>query len=571
MPVNDAIVSVVTGTYNRLPYLQAMMASAYASSGGVPLHFVLVDGGSTDGTVEWCNGRKDVTLVEQHELLGATRAFDAGFAQVRTPFVVVGNDDIEFLGDTIKVSLDHLYANPTCGAVAYVNQLADGTEYTQHPYGYATLQTGMVRTWVGDLVGWWNREYHTYAADTEMGLRIWESGLSVCEHPECRVLDKQPKDELRKKNGGMRDRNVDHPDNVKFLARWNGRLPKVADYNGFPHDSLWQKAQKHMLRTLRFKIHPRGTGPVRMGMIKAFEKYGEAEQVVIDDYLHRFSRKPHKFGAWVVNEVDGFEPDLVLFQIQGGGSISPDMISRCRQLSPETMFVNFNGDVRNEVEQVLIDVAKGCDLTLLPSPDLFQEYNSRGADRVAYWPIAVDPEYMAAKRGRSGFEWDVVFLGSHYPSAKFPLAQERYDTVKALVKSGLKIGLFGFGWPEDWGAKYTADDTEVNVGIYERAKLAVSISQFDLWGYTSDRLYRICATGMPAIVRAFRGMVEHGFIDKGTCATFDGPDKVVAVCRELLADDDAREAIGKAGRRLVIDRHNYDRRAESLLLMLERV
>ena len=121
----------------------------------------------------------------------------------------VVNDDIELLGDTIKLSVDHLYGNPLCGAVAYINRSPDGKEYLMHPYGYATPQCGMVRTWVGDLVGWWNTEYHTYAADTEMGLRIWELGLSVCKLPGCKILDKQPQDDLRKRNDGMRNRNND--------------------------------------------------------------------------------------------------------------------------------------------------------------------------------------------------------------------------------------------------------------------------------------------------------------------------------------------------------------------------
>lgn len=569
--MSNAVISVVTGTYNRLSYLQAMMDSAIRSAGDVPIEFIIVDGGSTDGTVEWCKRRQDVTLVEQHELVGATKAFAAGFSRVRTPFVCPLNDDIELLGDTIKVSLDHLYNNPLCGAVAYVNQSPDGKEYLMHPYGYATPQCGMVRTWVGDLVGWWSTEYHTYAADTEMGLKIWELGLSVCELPGCKILDKQPQDDLRKRNDGMRNRNNDHPDNIKFKERWNGRMPPVSRYNSIPRDTCWQKAQKHALRTLRFKIHPRNTGPVRTGMIRAFEKYGDAMQIVLDDHAHLMSRKPQKYQAWVQAEVDNFEPDLVLFQIQGSGSISPQTVRELRENYPNTIFVNFNGDVRNEVEQVLIDVAKECHLTLLPSPDLFTEYHNRGATRVAYWPIAVDPEYLEAKRGRDGFEYDVVFLGSHYPSTQFPLMQERYDTVEALVKSGLRVGLFGFGWPQEWKARYTADNTEENIRIYERAKLAVSISQFDLWGYTSDRLYRICATGTPAVVKAFRGMDEHGFVRDENCAAFDNADAAIETCRRLLAADDEREAIAQAGRRLVIERHNYDRRVESLLLMLENL
>jgi spore maturation protein CgeB len=272
----------------------------------------------------------------------------------------------------------------------------------------------------------------------------------------------------------------------------------------------------------------------------------------------------------IENEVDAFEPDLVLFQIQGVGDVVPSTIHRLRELYPETIFCNFNGDVRNEVEQVLVDVAKECHLTLLPSPDLFEEYHTRGADNVAYWPIAVDPEYLAAQRDKRK-EFDVVFLGSHYPSAKFPLVEERYKIVEALHNSDLRFGLFGFGWPDEWKARYTGDDTPSNIAIYESAKLAISVSQFDLWGYTSDRLYRICATGCTAAIKAYKGMAQNGFIDGENCYTFDGHSTVVDVCRAALADDATRESIGEAGRQLILDRHNYDRRVDELLLMLERI
>ena len=46
------MITVVSGTFNRLPLLKAMIASARASAQDVPVHFALCDGGSTDGTLE---------------------------------------------------------------------------------------------------------------------------------------------------------------------------------------------------------------------------------------------------------------------------------------------------------------------------------------------------------------------------------------------------------------------------------------------------------------------------------------------------------------------------------------
>ena len=48
------MIFVVTGTYNRLTMLQRMIASARKSAGTLPTELIVVDGGSTDGTLEWC-------------------------------------------------------------------------------------------------------------------------------------------------------------------------------------------------------------------------------------------------------------------------------------------------------------------------------------------------------------------------------------------------------------------------------------------------------------------------------------------------------------------------------------
>ena len=48
-----AQVSVVLGTYNRLSFLKATIASVRASQIDVPYEIIVVDGGSTDGTIGW--------------------------------------------------------------------------------------------------------------------------------------------------------------------------------------------------------------------------------------------------------------------------------------------------------------------------------------------------------------------------------------------------------------------------------------------------------------------------------------------------------------------------------------
>ena len=65
------ILSIVTGTYNRLDFLRAMIDSARSQlPPSIAYEFVVVDGGSKDGTQAWCKAQSDVRLIEQGGYLG---------------------------------------------------------------------------------------------------------------------------------------------------------------------------------------------------------------------------------------------------------------------------------------------------------------------------------------------------------------------------------------------------------------------------------------------------------------------------------------------------------------------
>jgi GT2 family glycosyltransferase len=176
------LISVVTGTLNRLNYLKSMIASVEQALDGIKHEIIVVDGGSTDGTIEWL-WQSNVVLIEQGKKLGAVRAFNAGFAMARFPFVFNANDDILVHGDLFREALVQM-REPNVAQVAV-------------PYGKAELETtcayvklgksqnyylygnfALTRRDIGDKLGWWSDYYH-YAGDAELSARIWEAGYLV--------------------------------------------------------------------------------------------------------------------------------------------------------------------------------------------------------------------------------------------------------------------------------------------------------------------------------------------------------------------------------------------------------
>jgi len=203
-------ISVVSGTCNRLSLLKGMVESARkALPYGVTHEFVLVDGGSTDGTLEWCETQKDIRCIPQHELLGAITAFNAGFAHARGHYVVVANDDIVFMPNSIACGYARLQENPAYGAVAFyqrtpqrrdwhVNEAAaNGGHGQTAPY----LQVGILRRELGDAAEWWTLPHaYTYGGDNALSARLWGMGYPIVPVPEARVDDLMAEDELRQKN-----------------------------------------------------------------------------------------------------------------------------------------------------------------------------------------------------------------------------------------------------------------------------------------------------------------------------------------------------------------------------------
>jgi len=125
-------ISIVTGTYNRLPSLQRMVNSArqsFVGLHGIEWQLVIVDGGSQDGTQAWCLSQPDILLIEHGSLLGAVKAFNDGAYAATGEYVVMANDDIEFVDDSILTAYIYMQTHLDCGiGCFYQNRNKPGGE-----------------------------------------------------------------------------------------------------------------------------------------------------------------------------------------------------------------------------------------------------------------------------------------------------------------------------------------------------------------------------------------------------------------------------------------------------------
>jgi len=567
-------ISVVSGTYNRLQLLQRMVGSARKSAGRLPLELVLVDGGSTDGTIEWCKSQADIIIVEHGELLGAIRAYNDGFAAASGDYIVIGNDDITFDGDTIAKAYAYMLEHPKVGQIAFAHryqQRAGNPRVgrVQGAYGYPYGQCSMLPKWLGDFAGWWGDVgMKTYGGDTHLSLRLWEMGWGVAGLDGCSVTDYEHKDELRTINSDRpRANGQPHPDTMSFSKTWNGRLPNRVHWINAPVNKIMHKASRGNLRSLRFKGMMSAQHEMRHALIDALGEFGPTKQINNAALMQK--NGPANFQVQAKKIVADFQPDLIIFQAQTQNNIRAETVLQMREAHPDTVFVNFDGDCHFPLTPWHYQIASVMDLHLVVSPTLFKHYAVQGIG-VGYWPIGIELDYDVSRAEKVDGP-DVLFMGTLYGQGVFPEAIMRRKVVQALWGSDLDFKLLGKSW-DTVGIEVdsTGEKHVDNAALMARTKMTLSISQTaSFWGYTSDRLYNICATGCPALVQRFAGMEAHGFVDGETCIAWATIGEMFEKARYYLKHDEEREHIGAAGKVMTMGRHTWAHRVEGLFAMLE--
>ena len=195
--------SIVTGTLNRLEHLKRCIASVRVSCVKLEHEIIIVDGGSTDGSLEWLRAQKDVTLIEQGEPLGAVAAFNAGFAQAQGEYVAAFNDDAEVVGDTYLRAVKYLDTNPKVGQLAipfgYPNAMPEVQSVNALNKRFVYANFSVTRRELGERVGWWG-DFYQYAGDTRLSIEIVKLGFMVVPLDGGAIIHHQVHDATRKPN-----------------------------------------------------------------------------------------------------------------------------------------------------------------------------------------------------------------------------------------------------------------------------------------------------------------------------------------------------------------------------------
>jgi len=586
-------VSIVSGTYNRINYLKKMVDSARRSVQvdtlqgvavyGLEFEFVLVDGGSTDGTIEWCKQQPDVVLIEHGQLKGACKAFNDGAYAAHGAYVIMANDDIEFIGDSILRAWIFMQQHPDVGAGCFYQDRnrQDAAEHVkwhvesmpvivngrQASLPYA--QVGIFPKAVGDRVGWWGEYLHTYGGDNELSSQIYAAGFKIVPLEGCKIHDSEPQDALRKLNNidGAKDPRAvrgHHPDSWAWGERWRKKGTRlvgavVRDNPTFVVNTAVKE------RIVYLPIYERGWAVQKEQKRGLREALARVSVVAEYDYVTRHAQAGKD---QMMDELSSIchqmAPTLVLCQCHGPDPIGPAEVGRLRNAAPEARFVNWNGDYwpDNLISEGGMALARAFDLQLTVNRSVLEDYQGRGIE-AAYWQIGWEPDGLCGE-GPNAPQVDLVFLGNGY-------SPERGQFVHRLRNlAGLSFELWGNGWPDGWAVGQCVYDFKTACVAYRKAKFSLGDSQWPDSGFVSNRVMQALAAGGSALCHQwFRGMEDLGLEDGKTCIIWRDFGELVEKLNYYLDHEQERVAIAVAGQKLALERHSFDARVRELVDLLK--
>lgn len=561
------LLSVVSGTFNRLKYLKAMLESVEKSAPrGVEWEACICDGGSTDGTLEYLRTHPRVKLLEHGSLKGGIAAFNDAAKMAAGDYILVANDDVEIENYSIAKALAHLMDHPDVGGVAFY-QDRNGRELhvetmpmldsDGHEIALPYIQVGILPRFLWEAAGGWGDwGGRTYGGDNYLTMRLYQMGYQVVTIKGCSIHDATPIDELRARN------NTNNNDGQIFWDKFGHQ--KIAPYPVMPNPLQPRK------RVLYAPIIEKGHVVQKVqkrGMRDALGTLGEVMEV---DYVYGEEDILEAAKAW--------QPHFVFAQFHEADEKRVELAIELRKIRREWM-VSWDGDVwaKQQTDPNYLEMLRNFDCHTCVNATLFPIYEAKGV-HAAYLQNSFEPAILPTNESEIQSIRDVIFLGNNYSPYRTALATK----LKSLP---FDVDIFGRGYNYADGTPVMVGKKELSSGeslydfaktgdLYRSSKIAIADNQFpEAIGFASDRLFMILAAGGCLLMHQRVQKLDEllGLVDGVHYIVWDDFTDLEAKIQYYLEHEDERAKIAEAGTAFCREKHSYAQRVGELQALITNI
>ena len=193
------MISIVFGTHNRLAKLKQAMNSIHEAAKDIKgYEIIVVDGGSTDGTLQYLSTQKNTLVIKEGALHGVTRAYNRGFRLATKQFLTWFSDDFIYDKDALNVLVSRLKEVDSKTLLSLSIDVKDGKGFKNYA---PNTPIGAGHTKLFQSVDYWSEDFITYASDNDFSQKIHMSGGRVIAEPKAKLTHNiDLKDDLHKEN-----------------------------------------------------------------------------------------------------------------------------------------------------------------------------------------------------------------------------------------------------------------------------------------------------------------------------------------------------------------------------------
>jgi hypothetical protein len=174
-------------------------------------------------------------------------------------------------------------------------------------------------------------------------------------------------------------------------------------------------------------------------------------------------------------------------------------------------------------------------------------------ERVVHLPLAADPDVWCDEPKLAEKKYTAAFVGNCYD-------QERLVALSKLSELGI------LHWP---GIEQAI--MEAGAEVYRNAKIGLNIPSW--WGSpectdVNMRVFEVLSCGIPLITNNLFDLRALGILEDVHCYTYNRLEEIPDLIMQVAYSNDV-ERVGSAARRLILERHTYKHRAQTILEAFE--